>query len=238
MILSCVKATEHVTGRKRQQLYFATNRQRRSATLLTIRSRHQYARQIEQIRQIMNLDEEPISKLARIDTVLALEPPLTGEQQTLIDQLDGEMHRSEEQEKRTLLGERSAWLGNRLTGILGVLHFNPDTSDAVLLSAIKHYIQRHGKPIAPAKDLSWLSETEQQALFDADDRFNRRLYRVLLMSTLAHHLREGTMNLKHSYRYRSLDEYLVDKPYYQANREWNCNSILEDFLATIEFVKK
>lgn len=27
------------------------------------------------------------------------------------------------------------------------------------------------------------------------------------------------MNLKHSYRYRSLDEYLIDKPYYQANRE-------------------
>lgn len=219
MVLSCVKATEHVTGRKRQQLYFATNRQRRSATLLTIRSRHQYARQIEQIRQVMTLDEEPITKLARIDAVLALEPPLTGEQQTLVNQLDGEMHRSEEQEKRTLLGERSAWLGNRLTGILGVLHFNPHTSDAVLLSAIKHYVQRHGKPTTPAKDLSWLSETDQQALFDADDRFNRRLYRVLLMSTLAHHLREGTMNLKHSYRYRSLDEYLVDKPYYQANRE-------------------
>ena len=41
MVLSCVKATEHVAVRKRQQLYFATNRQRRSATLLTIRSRHQ-----------------------------------------------------------------------------------------------------------------------------------------------------------------------------------------------------
>lgn len=219
MILSCVKATEHITGRKRQQLYFATNRQRRSATLLTIRSRHQYARQIEQIRQVMALEEEPVSKLARIGAVLAVEPPLTGEQQTLVDQLDGEMHRSEEHEKRTLLAERSAWLGNRLTGILGVLHFNPDTSDAVLLSAINHYIQRQGKPTAPTKDLSWLSETDQQALYDADERFNRRLYRVLLMNTLAHYLREGTMNLKHSYRYRSLEEYLLDKVYYRANRE-------------------
>lgn len=142
----------------------------------------------------MALEEEPVRKLARIDAVLALEPHRNGEQQTLVDQLDGEMHRSEEQEKRTLLGGPSAWMGNRLTGILGVLHFNPDTSDAVLLSAIKHYVERHGKPTAPAKDLSWLSEADRQALYGADDRFNRRLYRVLLMSTLAHHLREGTMN--------------------------------------------
>lgn len=219
MVLSCVKATEHITGRKRQQLYFATNRQRRSATLLTIRSRHQYARQIEQIRQVMVLEEEPVRKLALIDAVLAIGPPLTGEQQSLVDQLDGEMHRSEEQEKRTLLGGRSAWMGNRLTGILGVLHFNPDTSDTVLLSAIKHYVERHGKPTAPAKDLSWLSEADRQALYDVGDRFNRRLYRVLLMSTLAHHLREGTMNLKHSYRYRSLEEYLIGKAYFRANRE-------------------
>lgn len=240
MLLSCVKTADHATGRQRERLYFATNRARRSATLLTICSRHQYAHQIAQIRQVMSLEESAELKLARIDTVLGQTLPLTADQQTLVDQLDSEMHRSEQTEKQTLQSGRSAWLGNRLTGILGVLRFNTDTSDKILLKAVAHYVERAGKPTRPAKDLSWLSNDDQQALYSSEGHFNRRLYRVLLLNTLARSIQEGSVNLLHSYRYRSLEEYLVDKAYYQAHRETllaeaglahfsNCQQLLQNW---------
>ncbi len=47
---------------------------------------------------------------------------------------------------------------------------------------------------------------------------------MFLFDALAHGIRSGTVNFFHSYRYRFLDEYLIDKNEWKAHKQ----QLLED----------
>lgn len=228
ILLSSVRAAQNATNKTRQQLYFASNRQRKAATLLALESRADYRMQVEAIRLITRQPVDDADKLRAIEGILAADLTLTADQEELVSQLAGETNRSDDEDFRRLFAGRFLWLNLRVGALLTRLRFNAQTSERPLLDAVLAYRQGRGGLTQPADELSWLAEAERKALYVTDSQghpvFQKQLYKVLLFEAVAEGLKSGRMNLTHSYRYRSLEEYLIDKSTYLANR----NELLRD----------
>jgi hypothetical protein len=98
-----------------------------------------------------------------------------------------------------------------------------------LFQAINHFQTNKGKLTKPPKDISWLSNAEQDTLTTYDtvtqkEKFKVRLYKMFFFQALENGIKSGEVFPVYSYRYRSLEEYLIDKEYFQLNRQ----QLLED----------
>ena len=223
ILLSSVRAAQNAATKTHQQLYFASNRQRKAATLLALESRADYRMQIEAIRLITHQPVDDADKLRAIEEILAADLTLTNDQEQLVSQLAGETDRSDEEDFRRLFAGRFLWLNLRVGRLLTRLRINAQTSDQPLLDAVSAYQQSEGRLTDPADNLSWLSESKRKSLYVSDSLgssvFQKQLYKVLLFEAVAEGLKSGRLNLTHSYRYRSLEEYLIPKAEYVANRD-------------------
>jgi hypothetical protein len=107
--------------------------------------------------------------------------------------------------------------------IIQHLPFNAETTDPILFQAINHFQTNKGKLTKPPKDISWLSNAEQDALTIYDtvtqkEKFKVRLYKMFFFQALENGIKSGEVFPVYSYRYRGLEEYLIDKKYFQLNR--------------------
>ena len=117
-----------------------------------------------------------------------------------------------------LLEANSIKLQNRASDIVKNLQFNQDTSNSLLIQAIKYYRQKDGN-LANNAPTDFLDADEQELLYDDDGKLKISLYKVLLFSKLADGIRAGALNLKYSYKYRSFDDYLISLKVWEANKE-------------------
>ena len=113
------------------------------------------------------------------------------------------------------LEKRSVRLQFRASPILKALVFDISTSDADLLAAINHFQETDGT-VSKLAPLAFLPDKEQ-VLFLETEPFRTSLYKILLFREVAAAVRSGKLNLKHSYRYRAIQDYLI--PSDQWNRE-------------------
>jgi len=69
--------------------------------------------------------------------------------------------------------------------------------------------------------LDFLEPIEQQAEAVLDEKGGIRapLYKVLLFIKIAQAIKGGVLNLQHSYKYRSLDDYLIPKHDWETHRD-------------------
>ena len=139
-----------------------------------------------------------------------------------------------------VLAKQSRKLHNRLAEMVKLLTFSGDeTSD--LMAAIGHYKTKDGA-ITPTPPLGFLEPIEQQAVLDEKGAIRAPLYKVLLFIKIANAIKGGVLNLQHSYKYRSLDDYLIPKDSWAAHREsylQRANLIeVADFRLTLDPLKK
>ncbi len=106
-----------------------------------------------------------------------------------------------------ILESKSVKLQNRVAGIVKTLEFRSDCSDKLLYSAICHY--REHATLTESAPYDFLSPVEQNLLHRDGGKFRVPLYKVLLFGRIAEAIRAGTLNLDHSYKYRTLEEYLI-----------------------------
>ena len=126
-----------------------------------------------------------------------------------------------------VLAKTSRKLQNRVAEIVKVLAFEGDeTSD--LMAAIELYKAKDGQ-IAQIAPLRFLEPQEQQAVLDDAGAIRVSLYKALLFLKIAEALKGGVLNLRHSYRNRSLDDYMIPK------RDWH--AILFGIKFAILFLK-
>ena len=123
---------------------------------------------------------------------------------------------NEDAEYYAVLESRSIKLQNRVADIVKELEFQGD-DNAELLTAIAHYQQKQSA-LTQTAPMGFLEDHEQRLLIDAAGKFRVSLYKTLLFIKIAEAIRAGTVNLKHSYKYRSLDDYLIDKAAWQVHR--------------------
>lgn len=109
-----------------------------------------------------------------------------------------------------LLEDQSLKLQNRVADIVRHVQFSPDCSRPALMRAIEYYQRRAGN-IDKHAPVDFLEPQEQAALITGKRKFRVSLYKALLYIEIANAIRAGALNLIHSEKYRSLEEYLIPK---------------------------
>jgi hypothetical protein len=107
-----------------------------------------------------------------------------------------------------VLAAKSIKLQNRASEIVKHLEFDKESSDEKLLAAIEYYRKKDGL-LSDDAPVSFLQPQEQKVVFDQDDKLRISLYKVLLFEKIASSIKSGALNLPHSYKYRTFDDYLI-----------------------------
>jgi TnpA family transposase len=109
-----------------------------------------------------------------------------------------------------ILESRSVKLQNRLSPLLHALTFMPNKRAAALLEAIDHF-RNDGNLSANSAPMGFLDSTQQHALVRGDGSFRVSLYKVFLFQAVTTAIKSGDLNVEHSYKYRPMDAYLIDR---------------------------
>jgi len=120
-----------------------------------------------------------------------------------------------------VLEGQSIRLQFRVSSLLRLLEFNPLCSSNVLLQAIDYFKSVKGD-VTPKAPTGFLNDKEKKALTKGDikeDCFRVSLYKIFLFIYVAEGIKSGKLNLIHSYRYKSLEEYLIDAVTWETQKE-------------------
>jgi TnpA family transposase len=158
-------------------------------------------------------------KVAAIDAALGTQESRTDTVEHRIDDFEQDMatlHRG--RDYHALLEERSLKLQNRVAEIVRQARFDAQCGKPALWDAIRHYQQKAGAVDRNAP-MAFLSAEQQAAVAGPDGKFRVSLYKALLYIEIAAAVKAGTLNLVHSEKYRSLDDYLIPKADWAARRD-------------------
>src|SRR6516165_8584231 len=116
-----------------------------------------------------------------------------------------------------ILESKSVWIQNRVSPILKALTFQGDPGVRKLVEAIEHFKEKDGAvdKSAPAGFL----DPEERTAVDKDGNFRVSLYKALLFLHVQSGIKSGALNLEHSYKYRPLDDYLIDRARWQHAKQ-------------------
>jgi TnpA family transposase len=223
-ILQCVNSAKKYSERLEVKDYFENRKQRTKAMKLLVESRKDYKQQIEAIKTIVKSPHDAQQKVDFIEDLFEVDTELQPEDEALVALIEAELTKTKERTFHDIWENRSIWLSNRVGEIIQHLPFNSETTEPILFQAITHFQTHKGKLTKPPKDISWLSDSEQDSLMTYDEitrkeKFRARLYKMLFFQALENGIKSGEVFPIYSYRYRSLEEYLIDKEYFQLNRQ-------------------
>jgi hypothetical protein len=169
---------------------------------------------IEAITHAPDLTAE--EKLAQIQAIFKLIHSERGLAETELDLLDGQSKvLLEDAEYYDLLEAASRKLQNRVADIVKFLDFGG--TDKPLLAAILHFQEKTGV-ISHTAPCTFLRSEVKALLVDDNGNFRVSLYKSLLFIHIAEALKAGRLHLKHSYKYRSLDDYLIPVEKWQTKK--------------------
>lgn len=120
----------------------------------------------------------------------------------------------------SILEIRSRKLQNRVSDIIKSLEFDEKSSDKSLMKAIAFFKTTAGNVTAKLP-MEFLAEEEKNSLLQSseDEPFRISLYKIFLFIAIAEGIKSGSLNLKHSYRFRAFNDYLIDIQEYEYNKE-------------------
>jgi TnpA family transposase len=127
-------------------------------------------------------------------------------------QLDAEKTRCDEFDALSNLSRK---LQNRVADIVKYLEFDACKGAEDLYSAILHY--QSVKNITSTAPDAFLDDLEYAAIH-RDEKFNVSLYKAILFCKIATAIKCGQISLVHSYRYLSIDAYLISEHYWDEHK--------------------
>lgn len=172
------------------------------------RSQRELLAEVTRIVRVADEEQSPAERMTRLKQLLddfdALQDDK--EQQALqrYERLIDEQ--TDEHTHYDALEAQSRRLQHRIGPILKVLVFDELSSDSDLLEAITHFQHTDGQ-LGATPPLVFLSDSERA--FFAGKSPRTTLYKVLLFRQIALSLKAGKLNLKYSYRYRAIQDYLI-----------------------------
>lgn len=117
-------------------------------------------------------------------------------------------------------------LQHRVTQIVAALDFNPGTSDESIMKAIDHF--KITKSQIGNNPPQLFLKSEENSVIHNNGKLRTSLYKILLFICMKDAVKAGKLNLYHSYRYKSIKEYLIDDLTWENNRD---NLLVEANLA-------
>ncbi len=116
-----------------------------------------------------------------------------------------------------ILEDRSIRLQNRASPVIKALRFQGKADASTLLDAIAYFKDKNGV-IGKNVPLDFLEPQEFKAVTN-DNAFRPSLYKALFFIHVSGAIKSGKLNLKHSYKYQPLDEYLISKQRWEQEKE-------------------
>lgn len=117
-----------------------------------------------------------------------------------------------------VLETKSIKLQNRVSEIVKNIEFDRETSSKNIMEAIDYYRAKDGAVDYNAPDEFINDDKKIKALIDDKGRFRVSLYKVFLFEEIAKGIKSDILNLKYSYRYKSINKYMMDKETFKANK--------------------
>ncbi|MFV9852087.1 MAG: DUF4158 domain-containing protein, partial [Rickettsia aeschlimannii] len=151
-----------------------------------------------------------------------------------IDELKQNLICYKQQEKQNfvILNKLSRALQNRLADIIKHIEFI--ATDEVLNEAILYYQNNNLTKSAPN---SFLEKSEVEAVYN--NGFNSNLYKILLFMKIAEAIKSGEISLTSSYRYMSIESYLIKEEIWHAQKEELLRKLdLQEFMDIEKVLKK
>ncbi len=148
-------------------------------------------------------------------------------------QLDSE---ESHEDQFDILSNFSRKLQNRVADIIKHLDFDASNTAGDLYAAITHYQSEKITPTAPDE---FLDEHEYNAIYK-NGKFNVSLYKAILFCKVSNAIKSGQLNLLSSYRYLSIEGYLIDEAEWGKNKHFILERLglshfenIEDILSTL-----
>ena len=243
-LLSAVQAAVNAAEKEQKEVYFRERDERnQSFATLVEQFRQNVQATLSAIRTIVaDAKLNDSQKVVLIDGVLNDKPTKPAQVEQQIDEFKQSAVKIQQgQDYFALLETRSLKLQHRVADILRQVHFAPNCSKPALWAALCHYQQKDGN-IDKSAPVDFLVEDQRVALTATDGKFRVSLYKALFFVEVAEAIKSGALNLLHSEKFRSLDEYLIQKVDWEANRaEYLQRAQLEGFAdckATLKALEK
>ena len=118
--------------------------------------------------------------------------------------------------KYDFIEKKSVSLQGKLSAILKAIEFDEETSNKHIITAIKHF--RGTSNITTKSPKDFLSDEEKTAIYESG-KFRVSLYKALLFFHVSDAIKNGTLNLKYSLKYRNFEDYLIDKDEWKKNKD-------------------
>lgn len=231
-LLNAVQAAVNAAQKAHKETYYQEREQRHQAfATLADRLGQSIRATLTAIkRMVANPQLSDSRKVALIDAALSVRAVQSRPVERQIDEFKqnlATLHQG--RDYYTLLEERSLKLQHRVADIVRQVQFAQNCSKPALWKALLHYQQKAGT-VDKHAPVAFLSAEQRAALLDPDGKLRVSLYKALLYIEVAEAIKSGALNLMHSQKYRSLDDYLIPKADWEANRgEYLQRSQLERF---------
>ena len=116
-----------------------------------------------------------------------------------------------------ILESKSVWIQNRVNPVLKALTFQAGPSVRKLVDAVEHFKEKDGA-VDKSAPAGFLDPAEVAAV-QKEGKFRVSLYKALLFLHVQSAIKSGALNLEHSYKYRPLDDYLIDRVRWQRDKQ-------------------
>ncbi len=220
-LLQAVQSALNTTQREYKEMYYSERAERNIRLKELVAGLDQHLLETIANIQLIVSDSDCAAplKVEKIAALLATNAPQQQALERQLKQMKTEVERAEqEQDYFQLLSRRSLKLQTRVSEIVRELRLDDGASSASLSEAI-HYYQRMGGKLERSAPIAFLSASEQAAIFNDTGKFQISLYKVLLFAKIAEAIKGGKINLIHSHKYRSLDDYLIPPLAWEEKRE-------------------
>lgn len=166
---------------------------------------------LKELEYIVNAEDiSDAEKLAKIRSLLGRKEDH--------NQIENQLRSLEQEANRILkdddyydiLEKKSLSLQNRVSPILKVLVFDESESDKNVFTAIKYFKKKDGN-LGYDAPLGFLDDDQSKVIFDMKGKLRVSLYKFFLFQQIAEAIKSGVLNVKHSYKYRPFETYLISK---------------------------
>lgn len=218
-----LKTVRTATNAATKQLHHSDKQTRseRQSAIQSINKSHRSARFLldEVKRVVRSVETSPSERIKKIEQLLNDHDALQSEteQRKLLHYEDVLDQDTIGKRYYNTLESQSLRLQRKASPVLRHIEFDVSTSAEPLLTAVRHFQETDGH-IGQAPPTAFLSEAEQD-IIASEDSFRTSLYKIRLFQCIADAIRAGKLNVKASYRYRAIQDYLIPTTRWQQDRD-------------------
>ena len=218
-LLATVQSHQNACLKEIKDLSFEGRRQRDDILARLLKTLDETVFTVErQVRQVIYDDHaDDAAKISRLKAIFPANENVAEEPASVAAARQAVKASQENADYYSILESRSLKLQNRISPIVKTLEFKGDGAGE-LLAAIDYFKARDGL-ISRSAPHAFLDADEAIAIVKDGQITRISLYKAFLFLHIARALKAGTLNLEHSYKYRSFDDYLISKERWLAEKE-------------------